>query len=189
MASASPNPSALTVFPNLLLKSISPVLAEVHGVRGSSLTLTFSPPIAELRGVNIGVNDRSGPAMLSVEVLNGNTSIVVDHVNATPSVKGALSEVLVNLNVGQPFDRVIIRSQNAQKQFAVSEFQVCAQEIAAGDLDLNGGVDHADGALLAACLSGPVVPIGSWCWSADLDGDGDVDLRGWADFGALFEAP
>ena len=57
-----------------------------------------------------------------------------------------------------------------------------------GDLDLDGDVDAADYAAMAACLSGPDAPAGfvPGCTSLDLDLDLDVDLRDFAAFQIAF---
>ncbi len=51
-----------------------------------------------------------------------------------------------------------------------------------GDFDANCGVDIADYFQFEACVTGPDGPIGVGCLPADLDGDGDSDLR---DAGAM----
>ena len=48
-----------------------------------------------------------------------------------------------------------------------------------GDVNNDGLTDPADGARLAACFTGPLGPVRDSCKQADLDRDGDVDLRDW----------
>ena len=53
---------------------------------------------------------------------------------------------------------------------------------ACADLDADGDVDADDFAALAACFSGPDVPLAAGCEAADLDRDGDVDGMDYARF-------
>ena len=58
-----------------------------------------------------------------------------------------------------------------------------------GDLDQDGDMDVDDHALLADCIAGPGQPIDPACLapvSADLNGDGSIDMADWAVFQVYF---
>ena len=50
-----------------------------------------------------------------------------------------------------------------------------------GDFDADGDVDAADHAVWRACLAGPVAGVPAGCSATDLDDDGHVDLRDFAE--------
>ena len=62
------------------------------------------------------------------------------------------------------------------------------QEVPFGDCDDNGIVELADFDALAVCLGGPDAPnaVGCTCLNPDTDGDGDCDLRDFAEFQNAF---
>jgi len=58
-----------------------------------------------------------------------------------------------------------------------------------GDCDLKGRLDLADFASLAGCMAGPGSDVATECGCADMDFDGDVDLRDFAAFQIGLGAP
>ncbi len=58
-----------------------------------------------------------------------------------------------------------------------------------GDCDGDGRVELDDAAVLAACLTGPEVGIVPACSCADLEGEGDADVRDFALFQRAFTGP
>jgi uncharacterized lipoprotein YddW (UPF0748 family) len=68
----------------------------------------------------------------------------------------------------------------------VDDVTVLCDPPAAGDLDVDGDADLLDYEILADCMQGPEVAVGSSCLDADLDGDGDVDLDDAAAFQSAY---
>lgn len=80
--------------------------------------------------------------------------------------------------------------QDSLTEAAIDEVRIEAVACTpAGDLDNSGKIDKADWAFLWACLLGPLSPVPQGCGSADLGGDGRIDLRDAAAFFRLNLSP
>lgn len=175
-------PGAMKIASNMLTTSLGYMLSEPSGAAGSVLTITFDPPIRELRQLPMAVNDTVGPSQVRIALMSGKDVLGEVVTTAVVQPPGQFCEGFADLDPGQMFDRITIRSENPTKEFGIGGFQVCGIVIPSGDYNYDGVVNLLDLPAQRICTAGPRIRLGFSCTDPDLDLDGDVDLADFARF-------
>jgi len=185
---SSDTPGSFGIGQNPFITSLGYSLMQPVGSAGSLLQVDFSSPAREVRHLPVAVN-HDMPTTATVEVYSGGNLIDTQQVQTIVIPGREVAEGVIRIDPGEPFDRLVIYSDDPTKELAINHFQICDSVIGPGDLDYDGDVDLDDFRVLEKCFSGPDVILGYSCTDPDLDGDGDVDCDDVKILETLFTGP
>lgn len=172
----STSPDAAFVADNVFALTSGFSLTEPAGRPGSTIALTFDPPVRAIRWLPIAVRQNEGTARATIKAFRGARELSRISVEASVFAEARrFAEAFADIDAGEAIDRLEITSDDPNKELAISGFEVCDSVIERGDIDRDGDLDDADLDVAIRCFAGPGVIQGFECRDADLDGDRDVD--------------